>query len=77
MNRVAKVMKRGKSCFMAVLIFSYSLEAISKSCSSCTRGLRRAVLSRQATITLYRFFSSLRDFSFLSLNFVSELLKRS
>ena len=28
-------------------------------------------------ITLYKFFSSLRDFSFLSLNFVNELLYRS
>lgn len=35
MKRVARTMKRGMSCFIAVLMYSYSFEAISKSCSSC------------------------------------------
>ena len=40
MKRVASVMKRGISCFIAALRFSYSLVAISKSCSNCGKGSR-------------------------------------
>jgi hypothetical protein len=36
MKRVVSIINRGKSCFIAALIFSYSLLAISKSCSNCT-----------------------------------------
>ena len=38
MKRVASAMKRGRSFFIALLRLSYSLVAISKSCSNCGKG---------------------------------------
>jgi hypothetical protein len=47
------IINRGKSCFMAALIFSYSFVAISKSCSNCTRGQPKiAIIEAQERATL-------------------------
>jgi len=46
MKCVARTMNRGRSCFNALLMYSYSLVAISKSCSSFPSGQLRSSYSR-------------------------------
>lgn len=70
MNCVESVMNRGRSCFNALLMYSYSLVASSKSCSSWVdedkmTGYPRATLGcylEQILLVAQRFFLLVSQF---------------